>query len=44
MSTSAQKTFELANDVRAIASLDDIFKYDEEKHSALVANKPWDKE
>jgi len=44
MSTSAQKSFELANDVRAIASLDEIFKYDEEKHSTLVANKPWDKE
>lgn len=44
MNDTAQKSFELANDVRTIGSLDEIFKYDEEKHSKLVAAKPWDKE
>lgn len=44
MSDTAQKSFELANDVKSIVSLDEIFKYDEEKHGKLVAAKPWEKE
>ena len=44
MSDIAQKSFELANDVKTVVSLDEIFKYDEVKHSKLVAAKPWDKE
>ena len=44
MSDAAQKSFELANDIKSIASLDEIFRYDEEKHCKLVAAKPWDKE
>ena len=44
MSDAAQKSFELANDVKTVTSLDEIFKYDEAKHSKLVSAKPWDKE
>lgn len=44
MSDTAQKSFELANDVKTVVSLDEIFKYDADKHSKLVAAKPWDKD
>jgi len=43
-STTAQATFELANNVRTVASADAIFRYDHKKQQEILSVKPWEKE
>jgi hypothetical protein len=40
-SSTAQKTFELANEVRPLDPADEIFLYDAEKQKELVKQAPW---
>ena len=43
-SSTALATFELANDITTVSSVDAIFKYDRAKQQELLAAKPWTKE
>jgi hypothetical protein len=43
-SSTAQKTFELMNDVRALDPADEIFLYDVEEQKKLVRSAPWKQE
>lgn len=43
-SSTAQKTFELMNDVRALDPADEIFLYDVEEQKKLVRQAPWKQE
>ncbi len=40
----AQKTWEIANMVQDINSMDELYKYDEVAHRNLLSEKPWDKD
>lgn len=40
----AQKTWELANKVESISSIDEIYRYDKKQQQDILAAKPWDKE
>jgi COP9 signalosome complex subunit 5 len=39
----AQKTWELANQIQEVNSIEEIYKYDEEGHRNLLNEKPWEK-
>lgn len=43
-SSNALATFELANNVVSVASVDSIFKYDHAQQQELLTAKPWTKE
>lgn len=43
-SAAARASFELANNVRSVSSVDAIFRYDQAKQQEVLAAKPWDKE
>lgn len=43
-SNTAQKTFELLNEVRSLDPNDEIFLYDVEEQKKLVKAAPWKKE
>ena len=40
-SSTAQKTFEILNDVQPLDPADEIFLYDAEKQKELVKQAPW---
>ncbi len=41
---TAKASFELANNIVPVASVDQIFHYDHGKHQEILAAKPWEKE
>ncbi len=43
-SSSARATFELANDITSVSSVDTIFKYDHAQQQEILSTKPWTKE
>ena len=43
-SAVARTSFELANSIKSVASVDTVFRYDHEKQQELLAAKPWEKE
>lgn len=40
----AQKTWEMANKVESIGSIDEIYRYDKKQQQDILAAKPWEKE
>jgi COP9 signalosome complex subunit 5 len=40
----ALKTWEMANKVEMVNSVDDIYRYDKKQQQDILAAKPWDKE
>ena len=40
----AKATFELANDITSVSSLDAVFHYDHGKQQELLSARPWIKE
>lgn len=43
-SQMAQKTWEMANNVDTISSVDEIYRYDKKQQQDILAAKPWEKE
>ena len=43
-SAVAKASFELANSVKAVPSVDAVFRYDHEKQQKLLLKKPWTNE
>ena len=43
-SAVAKATFELANSIRSVPSVDAVFRYDREKQQELLFARPWEKE
>lgn len=43
-SSTAQKTWELSNNVETVSSVDEIYQYDKKQQQDILAAKPWDKE
>jgi len=42
--TIAQKTWEMANNVETICSIDEMYRYDRKQQQDIQAAKPWEKE
>lgn len=40
----AQKTWEMANNVETISTIDEIYRYDRKEQQDILAAKPWEKE
>lgn len=40
----AQKTWEIANNVEVVSSVDEIYRYDKKQQQDILAAKPWEKE
>lgn len=40
----AQKTWEMANKIETVGSVDDIYRYDKKQQQDILAAKPWEKE
>lgn len=40
----AQKTWEMANNIEPISSVDEIYRYDRKEQQDILAAKPWEKE
>lgn len=40
----AQKTWEIANNIEVVSSVDEIYRYDKKQQQDILAAKPWDKE
>ncbi len=40
----AQKTWEMANNVETVNSVDEIYRFDKKQHDDILTAKPWDKE
>lgn len=43
-SAIAQKTWEMANKIETVGSVDDIYRYDKKQQQDILAAKPWEKE
>lgn len=43
-SAIAQKTWEMANKIETVGSIDDIYRYDKKQQQDILAAKPWEKE
>ena len=43
-SAVAKASFELANNIKSVASVDAVFRYDQGKQQELLVARPWDKE
>lgn len=43
-STIAQKTWEMANNVESISTMDEIYRYDQQEQKDILTAKPWEKE
>ena len=43
-SSMAQKTFEFANNIETINSVEEMFKYDRQQQQEILQAKPWQKE
>lgn len=43
-SNIAQKTWEMANNVETISTVDEIYRYDRKEQQDILAAKPWEKE
>ncbi|ENN70355.1 COP9 signalosome complex subunit 5 [Dendroctonus ponderosae] len=43
-SQTAQKTWELSNNMETISSVDEIYKYDRKQQQDILTAKPWDKD
>ena len=43
-STTARKTWEMANNIESVSSHDDIYKYDKKQQQDILAAKPWERE
>nr|CAD7258476.1 unnamed protein product [Timema shepardi] len=43
-SSIAQKTWEMANNIDTISSLDEIYRYDRKQQQDILAAKPWEKD
>ena len=41
---TAKATFEMANSVKSVPSVDSVFRYDQQKQQELLQAKPWEKE
>jgi COP9 signalosome complex subunit 5 len=42
--TIAQKTWEMANNIETISSVDEMYRYDRKQQQDILAAKPWEKE
>ena len=42
--STAQKTWELTNNVESVANYDDIYRYDKRQQQDILAAKPWERE
>lgn len=42
--TIAQKTWEMANNVETISTIDEIYRYDRKEQQDILTAKPWEKE
>lgn len=42
--TTAQKTWEMTNNIETISTVDEIYRYDRQEQLDILAAKPWDKE
>lgn len=42
--TVAQKTWEMSNNIEAISTVDEIYRYDRKEQQHILAAKPWEKE
>ena len=40
----AKATFEMENSVKSVASVDEIFRYNDEEQKKILQAKPWQKE
>lgn len=40
----AQKSWEMANNIETISSVDEIYRYDKKQQQDILTAKPWDKE
>lgn len=40
----AQKTWEMANNIETISTVDEIYRYDKKQQQDILTAKPWDKE
>lgn len=43
-SSTAQKTWEMVNNVETISTIDEIYRYDRKEQQDILAAKPWEKE
>lgn len=43
-SAVAKATFELANSIKSVPSVDAVFRYDHEKQQEVLLQRPWTKE
>ena len=43
-SQMAQKTFELANEIVTVPSIESVYHYDAKKQQEILQKKPWAKE
>lgn len=41
---NALKTWEMANNVESVNSIDEIYRYDKRQQQDILTAKPWDKE
>jgi len=42
--TIAQKTWEMTNNIEAVSTVDEIYKYDRKQQQDILTTKPWERE